>query len=75
MLDGAEVARHDSRESCWVIINGNAYDVTDFLDQHPGGPDVLLRYGGKDATEEYDAIHAEGTIENGLPKGEIKYCI
>ncbi|KKA22184.1 hypothetical protein T310_3783 [Rasamsonia emersonii CBS 393.64] len=68
MLDGAEVAKHNTRESCWVIVNGHAYDVTDFLDKHPGGATVILKYGGKDATEEYNAIHAEGTIEKYLPK-------
>jgi L-lactate dehydrogenase (cytochrome) len=47
MLDGAEIAKHNTRESCWVIVNGNAYDVTDFLDHHPGGANVILKYGGK----------------------------
>lgn len=47
MLDGAEVAKHNTRDSCWVIVNGHAYDVTDFLDQHPGGATVILKYGGK----------------------------
>ena len=30
-LTGEEVAKHNSRESCWVIVNGKAYDVTEFL--------------------------------------------
>lgn len=30
-LSGEEVAKHNSRESCWVIVHGRAYDVTDFL--------------------------------------------
>jgi L-lactate dehydrogenase (cytochrome) len=30
-LSGADVAQHNSRESCWVIVHGKAYDVTDFL--------------------------------------------
>jgi L-lactate dehydrogenase (cytochrome) len=47
MLNGAQVAKHRTRESCWVIIRGNAYDVTDFLDVHPGGASVVLKYGGK----------------------------
>lgn len=30
-LTGTEVAQHNSAESCWVIVHGKAYDVTDFL--------------------------------------------
>lgn len=37
-LSGDEIAKHNSRESCWVIIHGRAYDVTEFLPEHPGGP-------------------------------------
>ena len=35
-LTGAEVARHSSAASCWVVLHGQAYDVTDFL---PGKPE------------------------------------
>ncbi|KIX06001.1 uncharacterized protein Z518_03975 [Rhinocladiella mackenziei CBS 650.93] len=68
MLHGLEVAKHNSRESCWVIVQGRVYDVTDYLDNHPGGSAILLKYGGKDATAIYEPNHAEGTIENGLPQ-------
>ncbi|OAL39440.1 hypothetical protein AYO20_01310 [Fonsecaea nubica] len=67
MLDAAEVAKHNSRHSCWVIISNNVYDVTDFLADHPGGPGVILRYAGKDATEEYEPIHPSGTLQRHLP--------
>ena len=30
-LTGEQVAEHNSRDSCWVIVHGKAYDVTDFL--------------------------------------------
>ncbi len=65
-LSGIEVAKHNSRESCWVVISGKAYDVTEFLDEHPGGANIILQYGGKDATEEYNPVHPEGTIEKNL---------
>lgn len=47
MLSTTEVAQHNNRQSCWVIIEGHAYDVTDFLDDHPGGSGAILRYAGK----------------------------
>jgi L-lactate dehydrogenase (cytochrome) len=43
----AEVAQHNSPESCWVIISGHVYDLTDFLHNHPGGVDIILRFAGK----------------------------
>lgn len=52
-ITAEEVSKHRSRESCWVIIRGEVYDMTDFLDQHPGGSQIILKYGGLDATEEY----------------------
>lgn len=30
-LTGADVAKHNSKDSCWVIVHGKAYDVTEFL--------------------------------------------
>lgn len=31
VLTGDEIARHNTRESCWVVVHGKAYDVTEFL--------------------------------------------
>ena len=47
MLSGQDVAQHASRESLWIIVENAAYDVTEYLDDHPGGATILLRYGGK----------------------------
>lgn len=46
VLDGAEIAKHNSPDSCWLVIHGKVYDVTKFLDQHPGGRTILLKQGG-----------------------------
>jgi L-lactate dehydrogenase (cytochrome) len=68
MLTFGEVAEHSSAHSCWVIIHGRVYDVTQFLNSHPGGVKSILRWAGKDATEEYDPIHPAGAIERYLPR-------
>ncbi len=47
----AEVEEHKSESSCYVIVGEVVYDVTDFLDAHPGGADLILDYGGKDITD------------------------
>lgn len=46
MLTVAEVAKHNSKESCWVIVADYVYDVTEFLDHHPGGAAQILRFAG-----------------------------
>lgn len=68
MLDGNEVAKHNNRMSCWVIVEGEAYDVTSYLDKHPGGAQILLQHGGKDATAMYEPIHPKGTIQRFIEK-------
>ncbi|KAK7691837.1 hypothetical protein QCA50_005241 [Cerrena zonata] len=67
VLTGPEVAAHSSRDSCWIIVHGKVYDVTDFLDEHPGGSKIILKYAGKDATEAYDPIHPPDAITTNLP--------
>lgn len=50
MIPYDEVKRHNSAKSCWVIISGDIYDVTEFLEAHPGGRNVILKAAGTDAT-------------------------
>lgn len=69
-LTGEQVAEHNSKESCWVIIHGRAYDVTEFMPEHPGGPKIILKYAGKDATEEYEPIHPPDTLDKYLDKSK-----
>lgn len=67
-LTSRTVQQHRSKESCWVILYGNVWDVTNFLPEHPGGSSIILKLAGKDATEEYDPIHPPGTLEENLPE-------
>lgn len=46
----SEVALHNSKDNCWLAIEGKVYDVTKFIPTHPGG-DAILAGCGKDATE------------------------
>ncbi|RYP76154.1 hypothetical protein DL771_001978 [Monosporascus sp. 5C6A] len=71
LISAEEVAKHTAADSCWVILYGHVYDVTDFLSSHPGGSKVILQLAGRDATEEYDPIHPPGTLEENL-KPEAK---
>ncbi|CAK7567056.1 MAG: hypothetical protein SEPTF4163_005014 [Sporothrix epigloea] len=68
IYDAEEVAKHTSADSCWVILYGNVYDVTDFLPSHPGGSRIILQLAGKDCTEDFDPIHPPGTLDELSPE-------
>ncbi|XP_010552054.1 PREDICTED: cytochrome b5-like [Tarenaya hassleriana] len=52
----AEVSQHSTKHDCWLVIGGKVYDVTKFLDDHPGGDEVLLSATGKDATDDFEDV-------------------
>ncbi|MBA0556322.1 hypothetical protein Golob_026432 [Gossypium lobatum] len=41
-----EASQHNTKDDCWVVIDGKVYDVTPYLDEHPGGDDVVLAATG-----------------------------
>ncbi|KAL3625435.1 Cytochrome B5-like protein [Castilleja foliolosa] len=46
----AEVSLHNKRTDCWIIIKEKVYDVTSYVEEHPGG-DAILAHAGDDSTE------------------------
>ncbi|KAF7303314.1 hypothetical protein MKEN_01295500 [Mycena kentingensis (nom. inval.)] len=62
-----QVKPHDNKDDCWVIISGNVYDVTQFLNEHPGGASIILKYAGRDATLAYEPIHPPDALKKHLP--------
>ncbi|XP_059634634.1 cytochrome b5-like [Cornus florida] len=69
----SQVAQHKSTKDCWLIINGRVLDVTKFLEEHPGGDDVLLEVAGKDATKEFKNIGHSQAAQNLLLKYQVGY--
>jgi flavocytochrome c len=67
VLSADEVAKHTSEKDCWVILNGKVYDVSEFLPDHPGGKKAIMLYAGKDASEEFNMLHAANVLTKYLP--------
>lgn len=51
-----DLAKHASYKDCWMLIDGKVYDVTKFMDEHPGGDEVMLSSTGKDASEDFEDV-------------------
>lgn len=68
-LTMAEVEQHNSEEDCWIAIHGKVYDLTDFAEEHPAGPESIIELAGQDGTEEFEAVHSEGILQDFDPVG------
>jgi succinate dehydrogenase/fumarate reductase flavoprotein subunit len=66
-----DVAKHNTKDDCWVIVNGQVLDVTSFLPDHPGGEKAILLYAGRDATEEFNMLHDPKVIGRYAPDSVI----
>merc|ERR1719271_840888 len=67
-----DVASHNNKADCWVVLHGRVLDVTDFLKDHPGGELAIITFAGKDATAEFDMIHPPDVIEKYLDPAATK---
>lgn len=68
-----EVQKHQSDNDCWIISHNFVYDVTKFLDKHPGGKKSILYKSGQDVSFEYD-FHCNKEIWKKYLIGQIIYC-
>ncbi|NXK87564.1 NB5R4 reductase, partial [Formicarius rufipectus] len=81
-----ELAKHNRKEDCWICIRGFVYNVTPYMEYHPGGEDELMKAAGTDGTELFDQVHRWVNYESMLkeclvgrmavkpiaaPKGEV----
>lgn len=68
----AQVKEHNTPEDAWVIIDGNVCDMTEWLQQHPGGAAALMGLAGKDATKPFNRQHGHrDDIRKGYSSGEF----
>lgn len=70
-----EVSYHTDMSSCWIVIQDKVYDLTNFLDEHPGGREIMLEHAGLDATTVFQDIGHSAEAKKILAKyyiGELR---
>ena len=71
-ISAAEVASHNSADKgMYIIVDDSVYDVTNFVDEHPGGAKILKRVAGIDATKQFWKYHNESVLKKYSPKLKI----
>ncbi|KAK3715186.1 hypothetical protein LTR37_007396 [Vermiconidia calcicola] len=66
LITTEDIKAHNSASDCWVVIDDQVWDVTNFAPEHPGGASFLLKYAGRDATEGYSEYHSPGVVKDSL---------
>lgn len=56
----AELDRHNTSTSCWLLISGKVYDVTSYLRNHPGGSRTITPWCGKESTNAFATEDGRG---------------
>ena len=70
-ISADELKKHNMEDDCWVVLHGLVYDLTDFVEEHPAGPESITELAGQDGTEEFQAVHGENILEDFDPIGKF----
>jgi predicted heme/steroid binding protein len=68
-----EIAKHNTKEDTWVLINGVVCDVTKFKNEHPGGVDIIMQNAGTDVSSLWNTIHNPEAVKKIAPDTMIGY--
>lgn len=63
-----EIAKHNTQEDCWIIHDDSVYNITKYLEFHPGGYQMIVPYAGKDITKAYYKFGHSNNADNILDK-------
>ncbi|OJI99648.1 hypothetical protein ASPVEDRAFT_39052 [Aspergillus versicolor CBS 583.65] len=72
LISAHDVLPHSTPDDCWVGINGEIWDLTSFLNEHPGGPSIILKHAGRDATDAFLEVHAMTIIRENIAIENLK---
>ncbi|KNG82793.1 putative cytochrome B5 [Aspergillus nomiae NRRL 13137] len=51
-----QVQKHCKPDDVWIVLHNRVYDVTKYLEDHPGGSAILVEVAGTDATEAFEEV-------------------
>ncbi|KAK4989684.1 hypothetical protein LTR50_003008 [Elasticomyces elasticus] len=71
LISVEEISKHSTAEDCWIVVDGKVWDLTEFAPEHPGGPQIILKHAGRDATTSYSGIHAPSVLPNNLDESKL----
>ncbi|KAL2756029.1 hypothetical protein ACRALDRAFT_1050690 [Sodiomyces alcalophilus JCM 7366] len=66
-----DVAEHNTKKDLYVVIHDKIYDITKFVDEHPGGEEVLLDVAGQDSTEAFEDVGHSDEARETLAQFEV----
>jgi cytochrome b5 len=67
-ISAEELSQHSDSKDCWIAVHGIVMDITSFLNEHPGGPDVVVSVSGKDCTHDFEDVgHTDSARKMGKP--------
>ncbi|EFC48873.1 nitrate reductase [Naegleria gruberi] len=66
-----QVAEHCTEQDCWMICHGLVYDVTHYLNEHPGGVPLMMKSAGKDCTSDFEAMFHSPKARNILKRYKV----
>ncbi|KAJ4298940.1 hypothetical protein N0V90_004183 [Kalmusia sp. IMI 367209] len=70
----SDVSEHATKKDLYIVVHDKVYNASSFVDEHPGGEEVLLDVGGQDATEAFEDVgHSDEAREilEGLIVGKL----
>lgn len=71
----SDVSEHNTKKDLFIVVHDKVYNASSFVDEHPGGEEVLLDVGGQDSTEAFEDVgHSDEAREilEGLLVGNLK---
>ena len=68
-LSISEIKKHNSRDDCWSIVSGKVYNLTSFVQQHPGGIELISSICGIDGSAAFSNQHGSSAKPNNVLAG------
>lgn len=63
-----QLKTHKYRNDCWTSINGKVFNITPYINFHPGGVDEIMKCAGRDGTSLFNKYHSWVNADRMLEK-------